>query len=365
MMQDNSFDMPDLNEYNSEINDVRAALRKSTFPTANIDKEWQLFASSHVKDATKRPNHALWLVSGIAIGVAATLLCLLVLSPIFKSKEAETFIVFSSVEQSDKVEMTSTYHANSNNNKLFGDEKQQTKTVAIAQDIIDMRSAATPNSVVEERTVRTPRGKAMKIVLADGTEVLLNADSRLSFPTRFTGTSRSVRLEGEAYFSVAKDAKHPFSVTSGNIITTALGTEFNVKAYNAKEISVALLTGSVTVSDTIVKKKTLLKPGEGVNAVNGKLIVADINPKTFTYWKEGFFYFDNVPLVDILTELGRWYNVTIELKSRSLMSYRLHFAADRNQSLSEAIERLNKFTYLHATFDGKKLIIDNASHTQE
>lgn len=365
MIQDNSFDMPDLNDYNNEINDVRAALRKSMFPLPNVDKEWQQFASSHGKDSTKQPNRSLWLVGGFTIGVAATLLCLLVLSPIFKSKETDSFIVFSSVEQNDKIEMTSTYHTNSSKNKLFGDKKQQTKTVTIAQDIIDMRAATTSTGAVEERTVRTPRGKALKIILSDGTEVLLNADSRLFFPSHFTEASRTVRLEGEAYFSVAKDTKRPFCVTSGNIITTALGTEFNVKAYNTKDISVALLTGSVTVSDTIVKRKTILKPGEGVNAVNGKLIVADVNPKTFTYWKEGFFYFDNVPLVDILTELGRWYNVTIELKSRPLMSYRLHFAADRNQSLSEAIERLNKFTYLHATFDGKKLIIDNASHTQE
>lgn len=365
MTQDNSFDMPDLNEYNNEMNDVRAALRKSTFPAPNVDKEWQRFASSHIKKPTQQSHRTLWLAGGFAIGVAATLLCLLVLSPKFKSKESDSLIVFSSVEQNDKVEMTSTYHANSNNNKLLGNKKRSTQTIAIAQNIIDMRTTATSTEAVEERMVRTPRGKEMKIVLADGTQVLLNADSRLFFPSRFTGGNRNVRLEGEAYFSVAKDAKHPFNVTSGNIITTALGTEFNVKAYNSKEISVALITGSVIVSDTIVKKKATLKPGEGVSAVNGKLIVADVNPKIFTYWKEGFFYFDNVPLVDILTELGRWYNVTIELKSRPLMSYRLHFAADRNQSLNEAIDRLNKFTYLHATFDGKKVIIDDASPTQE
>lgn len=365
MTQDSSLDINGLETYENEMSDVRAALRKAAVAQPDIDREWQRFASAHDAEHGAQPTHTAWLWRGIAIGVAATLLCLLAITPLLKDESTEPLVVISAVKQNPEVEMTATTPAAyAANDRRRSHAQQQSRTVTVAQREIDIRKATTTNAA-EERTVRTPRGKDMKIVLADGTEVLLNADSRLRFPTRFTGSRREVVLEGEAYFTVAKDKEHPFIVKSGKITTTALGTEFNVKAYNEKETCITLINGSVAVNDSDEQQKVILQPGQDVSTVDGKLIVADANPKVFTYWKEGFFYFDNVPLIDILTELGRWYNVTIELKSRLLMSYRLHFAADRNCDLSEAIERLNKFSYLRATFNGKKVVIDKAVAMQK
>lgn len=366
-------DTDDLGMYEDDIIDVRAALKKASMPCPNVDREWRRFASRHTEERPAAENvnisrnkrgHATWLWSGIAIGVAATLLCLFALTPLLRRMltSAETdspVLVFKAEPQLGGVEMTSVKRSTGGHNVVAfaGDD---TETVTLKQEMIDMRTAVADGDITEERTIRTPRGKDMKIVLADGTEVLLNADSRLHFPTRFTDAKREVTLEGEAYFTVAKDKAHPFIVKSGNLVTTALGTEFNVKAYDDNNACVTLINGSVAVNDVDQKQKVVLTPGQDVSSVDGKFVVADTNPKVFTYWKEGFFYFDNVPLVDILTELGRWYNVSVELKSRSLMSYRLHFAADRNCPLSDAISRLNNFSYLKASFDGNKVSVSMA-----
>lgn len=349
--------MGDMNMNESETLDIRAALRKGSAAMPDVDKEWARFKASHSAAAPHKLSRAACLWGGVAIGIAATVLFTVFLLPHFKTAEAEPLVVFTAEEQPSYVEMTSTPIALSSANGKGTVHNAQPKTEKVGQDIIDMRLAAASDTATE-RIVHTPRGKDMKIVLSDGSEVLLNADSKLRFPTRFNSRQRTVVLEGEAYFTVAKNEKCPFIVRSGNLTTTALGTEFNVQAYGNKPACVTLITGSVAVNDASEGQKVVLQPGQDASLVDGKLIVADANPRTFTYWKEGFFYFDNVPLVDILMELGRWYNVTIELQSRELMSYRLHFAADRSRGIDEAIERLNKFSYLHATLNGEKVVVD-------
>jgi len=362
---DTHTDTGDMGMYESEIHDVRAALRKSSTPCPNVDSEWRRFASRHATAEAPRHSRSFYLWRGVAIGVAATLLCLLALSPLLRDKSNDPVVVFEAVKQDSGVKMTSVRQPANKNGGAKPTVREGTETILLSQSEIDMRTVEIRDNTTEERTITTPRGKEMKIVLSDGTEVLLNADSRLRFPIRFIGGKREVVLEGEAYFTVAKDKKHPFIVKSGDVTTTALGTEFNVSSYDDKNTCVTLISGSVAVNNATERQRVVLNPGQDVSMIGGKLVVAAANPKVFTYWKEGFFYFDNVPLVDILTELGRWYNVTVELKSRSLMSYRLHFAADRNSPLSDAISRLNNFSYLKATINGNKVEVSMAVPTQK
>ena len=94
-----------------------------------------------------------------------------------------------------------------------------------------------------------PKGNAYELILADGTQVWLNAESELSYPTRFTGNTREVKLKGEAYFKVTKNAEQPFIVKTKEIDIRVLGTSFNVAAYQTDlTTSVTLVEGSVAVS---------------------------------------------------------------------------------------------------------------------
>src|SRR5690606_31564425 len=85
-------------------------------------------------------------------------------------------------------------------------------------------------------------GEKSRLILADGTVVWLNSESAIEYPAQFTGTERTVRLKGEAFFEVASDSLRPFKVASGNVTTTALGTSFNVKSYQDEdELAVTLI----------------------------------------------------------------------------------------------------------------------------
>ena len=101
------------------------------------------------------------------------------------------------------------------------------------------------------------------LTLPDGTEVTLNRYSSLTCPKRFEHDRRDVRLQGEAYFEVSKDARRPFTVEAGGMEVQVLGTHFNVEAYPADtEVRTTLLEGSVAVSTDHGKKRLLLQPNE-------------------------------------------------------------------------------------------------------
>ena len=209
----------------------------------------------------------------------------------------------------------------------------------------------------EMKTISTPRGKDYEVVLSDGTVVLLNADSKITFPTRFTGENRTVKLVGEAYFKVSKNKHRPFIVKTENLSIKVLGTEFNLKAYPHSEVNVTLIKGSVAVNAQ--GKEIMLKPGQNAEYNENKEIeITTVDTESYTQWKDGYFYFDNVQLIDVVRELGRWYNVNVEIRNNSLMSYRLHFIASRKSNIKEFVDNLNEFNYLHVEHKDNKLIID-------
>ena len=138
--------------------------------------------------------------------------------------------------------------------------------------------------------------------------------------------------------------------------TEVLGTEFNIKAYSGSEAHVTLVRGSVKVHLPQADQEVLLTPGDDIayNGTNYTVQQTDIS--YYTQWMEGYFYYDNVSLTDVLKDLGRWYNVTIALEQDSLLlSQRLHFVADRNENIDNAIENLNHYPYLSVYKDGDRI----------
>jgi transmembrane sensor len=211
----------------------------------------------------------------------------------------------------------------------------------------------------------TKPGNVSKIALSDGTVVWLNADSKFRCPQSFDGSAtREVYLEGEAYFEVAKDKKHPFLVHSGNLTTRVLGTKFDVNAYHTnRTIEVTLLEGKVMLTantdiaqhkkpdtlylkpnerayfnknNTIVKSnsdlKSEIKPenrdtGKKMTALAANnmlrkplLKVQVENAAGAASWKDGRLMFDKKPLEDVIATLSRKYNVSISAKE-SLLNF--------------------------------------------
>ena len=187
-------------------------------------------------------------------------------------------------------------------------------------------------------TVYVPRGMQKRLELPDGTCVTLNAESQLTYETsQFGQNERKVILQGEALFDVAKDSLRPFIVQSGKLSTKALGTVFNVKDYSTEEMKITLLSGSLNQQEL----RTVKIP----------------QTEDITSWAEGNFYFDNQTLVEILCELGRWYNVSVIFKSKDCMNTRLHFKAFRNESLASVVELLNYVSKNPVVLEDRTIIV--------
>lgn len=229
----------------------------------------------------------------------------------------------------------------------------------MAYNTMQTESKKVGNKKVQLHRLSIPRGETFKVILSDGTEVLLNSDSRLAYPTVFKGKERVVSLEGEAYFSVAKDAEHPFIVNSGNVQVRVLGTEFNMCSYSPDDVRITLIEGKVAVSDTCSLQSVEMKPGQSAHLVSdGTFAVEEVDTESFLYWKEGFFYFDDVTLVDMMKEIGKWYNIDVDFRNSEIMNLRMHFLAKRQQDIADLIELINRMERIHVYQEGESLIIE-------
>ena len=167
-----------------------------------------------------------------------------------------------------------------------------------------------------------PAGQRAQLTLSDGTIVWVNAKSTLEYPGTFTGDTRELTLTGEAYFEVADNAEKPFIVKSGNFCTQVTGTTFNVFAYDGL-YDVSLVEGSVKVYEAGTgRDAVVLNRNERVTLTNGQLVKkSSTNPDDFL-WKEGIYFFDDMPFVAIVEKLQLYYDVKIHVTNNSLLKYR-------------------------------------------
>jgi transmembrane sensor len=159
--------------------------------------------------------------------------------------------------------------------------------------------------------IETPRAGQYQVNLPDGTRVWLNAASSLRYPSRFSGTNRTVELTGEGYFEVAKNKQHPFVVKTDQQEVQVLGTHFNINSYtDERSTNTTLVEGSVRVTASNGENR-LLKPGEQ-SQLNGKeMEVAQVDTETVLSWKNGDFVFKGDDFKSIMRKISRWYDVEV------------------------------------------------------
>ncbi len=162
-----------------------------------------------------------------------------------------------------------------------------------------------------------PNGVKSQILLPDGTHVWLNSASSISYFQRFSDSERLISLRGEAYFEVVKDKKRPFRVKSGNTTTTALGTSFNINAYDTSSIQISINTGIVDVTTLDNNEHIILNPGEQVYTDNSGLSIKKFSRESVLAWKDGTLYFENTDFDEMIDVLEKWYDVSFEVKNLS------------------------------------------------
>ena len=165
---------------------------------------------------------------------------------------------------------------------------------------------------IRYHTLVTPRGGQYQLVLADGTHVWLNAQSKLHFPTRFDEQNRTVTLEGEAYFAVAHTKNlAPFIVKTAQQDIQVLGTEFNVTAYNDEpQQQVCLVNGAVKLNGKDYERQ--MQPGQVaiLSPVHG-LQVHHADISNYIAWKNGLFAFKEEHIYSLMNKIARWYDVEV------------------------------------------------------
>ncbi|WP_026210239.1 FecR family protein [Flexithrix dorotheae] len=207
------------------------------------------------------------------------------------------------------------------------------------------------------------RGQKLTFILEDGTKVILNAESKISFPEKFSKGKREVFLTGEAFFEVTKDSIRPFIIHSQNIVTTVLGTTFNIRAYqDENEIEVNVVTGKVKVESKDesenIESNHILFPNDmlSYNKENKRILKEAVNPGEKTAWKDNTILFDNKNLKTILKELERWYNVEfiVENDTEVTGTFSGRF---KNKSLQNVLEGLSFSCNLDFKMEGQKVYL--------
>lgn len=193
-----------------------------------------------------------------------------------------------------------------------------------------------------------PQGRKSSILLPDRTRVILNADSRLTYDSDYGRNDRTVRVEGEAFFEVKQDLSRPFNVISRSIMTTALGTSFNVRAFAGEDrLKISLKTGKVKVKrlNHSTSQEQVLDPGEGVmiSQSSDEIEKVRIDPLVTFGWKDGILVFEDNSLEEVIVVLERWYGVKVKVTGQPHEPWKVNGRFE-NKTLEQILNSLG-FTY--------------------
>lgn len=207
-------------------------------------------------------------------------------------------------------------------------------------------------------TKSTNAGEKLTFRLPDQTMVWLNSKSSLSFPESFDSTVRLVILKGEGFFEVSEDPHQPFQVISDSLITTALGTSFNVTSSSDKEVKVSLVTGKVMIKYQSDTSNYFLSPGKELNynTQTGNAKLGTFNEEVVTGWRFGKLNFKKASLDHVIRSLEDWYGVDflIEGSARSDWRFTGKFENQTLENILKSMSNIESFTY---TINDKKVTI--------
>src|SRR5690606_37887843 len=243
----------------------------------------------------------------------------------------------------------------SNHSELIVGEVLMYKDGSVIADIDE--------SKILDITLEIPKGSNYYIKLQDGTEVWLNSSSKLIYPSVFSEKERTVKLEGEAYFKVAKVTNKgrniPFFVQSKQQIIEVVGTEFNVMAYAEDNVvESTLVEGAVKV--LVGEVEFPIKPGEQLRNTKNNVTKHKVDIDQYLAWKNNTLFFHETKLIDALRVLSRWYDFEIDVNAHVPDTY-IYAEINRKKGLSEVLKLMEsgglKFKIVNQN-SKNKLIID-------
>lgn len=340
------------------------ALREGGFSLerqADVEKEWRVFVGRHAMRRKRLPGY--WI--SIAASVAAVLLVGFAWMYFYRSGSPGKAVERTLAQgRASKITIVTDEGAREITAAGLVQLGENAREENVFSDSIHGMSYANVKADSSSRrkyhTLRVARGGEYFVQLADGTKVWLNAESELRYPVVFEKDLRRVELlKGEAYFEVSREENRPFTVVTDKVVTRVLGTEFNVRDYPGKPLDVTLVRGSVSVRENRKgAEEVFLKPGENVSLrAAGELEVREVDVRSYVAWKEGYFFYDDVRLEDMLDELGRWYDFSVFYENPGVKDMRFKFWVNREEPPEKLVERLGELDSLVVRWNGESLIV--------
>jgi transmembrane sensor len=208
-------------------------------------------------------------------------------------------------------------------------------------DRLEPQTVSAPMAIKMKQTVAS-KGQKVDIKLSDGTRIKLNANSKISYPENFSGNTREVTLDGEAYFMVVSDSTRPFLVHANDATTRVVGTSFNIRT-NEETTAITLVEGKVNVSLT-TGQVTALTPNEQAVIARGSQHIEKqrVDVERFISWKNNTLLFDHIKVSEAFAIMEDWYNVEIKVSDPAVLNCVITSKYE-NESLENV---LNSFRFM-------------------
>ncbi|MDR2775649.1 MAG: FecR domain-containing protein [Tannerella sp.] len=224
----------------------------------------------------------------------------------------------------------------------------------------------TPTQELVYHTIEVPSGQRVKLLLADGSRVWLNAQTRFTYPAMFDNDARRVILDGEGLFEVAPDTRRPFTVQTAGHDVTALGTTFDVYAYgNSDAFETVLIEGSVEVAarDEAGNKINTwqMKPGYRLwyDERTRQMQAFRVSTEDYISWINGLYHFNDITFAEMARRLEHYYRTEIIIRDSSVMNYRCTGKFRQHESITDIMDVVKSdmpFSYSYDK-DMNKLVI--------
>lgn len=225
-----------------------------------------------------------------------------------------------------------------------GESVSLSSNIALSEDInqdidklVYRSNDSTTTQKTEYHTVIVPNQCTYNLCLSDGTEIMLNAGSKIRYPKHFTKEKREVYLSGEAYFKVTKSTI-PFIVCSDEIDIRVYGTEFNINLNKKSVIEAVLLTGKIGVSvKNISKDEVIMFPKQlfTMERENGSVMIQDIEPAHYISWCKGIFKTNEEGLSTLIEQISSWYGVEYSFASNEIKDIITSVELDRSMTINQ------------------------------
>jgi len=308
-----------------------------------ISHMWNNISSHREENKKHKRGKLLFIAIGVAASIAVLVISFPFLMDIFSHKDASDIIAYADKNKVEVPDNSEIQLVISDNKTILFEEKEATITynqneIKTEKGVLEKEESVTIHQLI------IPKGKRSVLTLSDGSKLWANAGSRVIYPSEFGKDKREIYVDGEIFVEVAKDANKPFFVRTKDMSVQALGTSFNVMAYESDALKRVVLVSGIVKVETKESKGTVLNPNTMFQSQGGDEKIIPVEADKYISWIKGLYLFRNERLGVVFERLSRYYGIKIECSPEASM-IRCSGKLDLKDNIEEIMKGLS--------FDGK------------